>query len=182
MDKRRRFDREIMPHLDAGYNLARWLLRDAAYADDVLQDAALRAFRFLDNRRNEDAKPWFLGIVRNACMDLLRRNRFHGSMLDIDDDSAIPAYASALVSDDSPETLALRECSCEQVDAAIADLPPLFREVLVLREMEELSYEEIAAITGLPPGTVMSRLSRARSMLRKVLTSMLKEEMYERIS
>jgi RNA polymerase sigma-70 factor, ECF subfamily len=149
----------VLPHMDAAYNLARWLTRNDHDARDVVQEAALRAFRFLDGLRGE-AKPWFLTLVRNACMTWLKANRPSevASM-----DPAAPELQQ--VEEDTPETLALRALDRRMLNEALAALPMHFREALILREMEDLAYGEIARITGVPAGTVMSRLSRGRRLL-----------------
>ncbi len=176
MDQRRRFDLEIAPHLDAGYNLACRLLRDEFSAHDVMQNAALQAYRFLHTLRGDHPKPWLLAIVRNACMDHFRMVRRESLFVDIDDEVVQHDVDRLHPSLASPEHVALDRCRREQIDTAIAGLPAVFREVIILREMEEMSYEEIAQVTGVPSGTVMSRLSRARGMLRAALTSMLQDE------
>ncbi|HWR76594.1 MAG TPA: sigma-70 family RNA polymerase sigma factor [Thiobacillus sp.] len=169
-DRARRFEAAVLPHLDAAYNLARWLLRDEQNAQDVVQEAYLRAFRFFDGFRGGDARPWLLGIVRNSCFTWLReRGRDHVEFdEERDSDQHDPALHEAI---DGPERLFERKLERTQVNAAIAMLSPLFREVLILRELESLSYEEIAQVVGIPVGTVMSRLSRARSMLRTALAA-----------
>ena len=145
--------------MDAAFNLARWLTRNDQDARDVVQDAALRAFRFFDGLRG-DAKPWFLTLVRNSCMTWLKANR-PAELSGMD-----PADAELqLVDENTPETLALRALDRRMVNEALAALPAQFREALILRELEELSYGDIARITGVPAGTVMSRLSRARRLL-----------------
>lgn len=162
------FDAATLPHLGAAYNLARWLLRDDRHAEDAVQEAYLRAFRYFDGLRGADARPWLLGIVRNACYDWMRRNAAIADTLVFDElrdtDSAEP---QALGSD--PAHLFEQRALRGRVNAAIEALAPPFREVIVLRELEELSYEQIAAIAGIPVGTVMSRLSRARAALRVAL-------------
>ena len=146
----------MLPHLDAAYNLARWLTRNDHDAQDVAQEAMLRAFRFFDGLRGEP-RPWLLAIVRNTCFDWLRAHR--------------PADLAAIedgvedVDVETPETLAARNLDRRMLNEAIAALPIQFREVLILRELEDLSYREIARIAGVPIGTVMSRLSRARRLL-----------------
>jgi RNA polymerase sigma-70 factor (ECF subfamily) len=168
-DRTRRFEAAVLPHLDAAFNLARWLLRDEQSAQDVVQEAYLRAFRFFDGFRGGDARPWLLGIVRNACFTWLgERGRDHVEF-DEERDSGELDHESGQAANDPQRRL---ECKLEraQVNAAIATLPPLFREVLILRELEELSYDAIAQVTNIPVGTVMSRLSRARAMLRAALT------------
>jgi RNA polymerase sigma-70 factor (ECF subfamily) len=168
----RRFELATLPHLDAAYNLARWLLRDAAQAEDAVQEACLRAFAHFDELRGADARPWLLRIVRNACFDMLRQARQVGETVEFDDErdglaDAGPTGSPAPPAD--PADLWEQRARGRQVDAAIAALAPAFREVIVLRELEELSYEEIAHVAGIPIGTVMSRLSRARSQLRLAL-------------
>jgi len=154
-ERRARFEQAILPHMDAAYNLARWLTRDEHDARDVVQDAALRAYRFVDGLRGEP-KPWFLALVRNACMDWLKANR---------PAEVVDADAPETADPDTPETLALRATDRRLLNEALAALPAHFREALVLRELEDLAYKDIARITGVPIGTVMSRLSRARRLL-----------------
>lgn len=170
-DRTRRFEAAVLPHLDAAYNLARWLLRDEQSARDVVQEACLRAFRFFDGFRGGDARPWLLGIVRNACFDWLGESRRDDVEFDEERDSGAVAEPA-----DGPQRLLERKLERAQVNAAIATLPPLFREVLILRELEELSYDEIAQVADIPVGTVMSRLSRARAMLRAALAPAGKED------
>jgi len=159
---RSRFETLVLPHLDAGYNLARWLTRDAQDAEDVVQDACIRALKYLGTLRDESARAWFLTIVRRAFYDWLGRNR----------PAAVAAAGSAeaeAVADTAPdpETAALRRADLRALDEALAELPLPFREVLVLRELEDLSYKEIARVADIPIGTVMSRLARARSLLQR---------------
>jgi len=169
-DRDRQFAAIALPHLDAAYNLARWLLRNEQAADDVVQEAYLRAFRYFGSFRGDDARPWLLGIVRNACRTWAEDNRGAGQALEFDEerDSAPQDCAPERAADD-PELLLSKKQDGAAVNAAIAALPAAFREVVVLRELEELSYDDIARIVGIPPGTVMSRLSRARALLRKAL-------------
>lgn len=160
-----RFERLIMPHLDAAHNLARWLTRDAADADDVTQEAILRALRFFSGfDGGEDARPWLLAIVRNSCLDWIRRNRPAAMVSDGE-----TVLERQVADGDDPERAALRHDDAQRVDRAVAALPVEFREVIVLREFEDLSYKDIAGITGLPMGTVMSRLARARALLKRAL-------------
>lgn len=176
MDKRHHFEMTIAPHLDAGYNLACRVLRDEFAARDVMQNAALQAFRFLHTCRGDSAKAWFFSIVRNACIDHFRVTKRESLFVDIDDEVVLQQVDIQHVSTHSPEHLLLNQCSRQQIDAAIAALPAAYREVIVLREMEEMSYQDIAQVTGIPTGTVMSRLSRAREMLRNELASMLEDQ------
>ncbi len=160
----RRFEAATLPHLGAAYNLARWLLRDAVQAEDVVQEAYLRALRHFDSLRGSDARPWLLGIVRHACHDCLRRQQRQGEHVAFDEQADSPEAPGA---DPVLQWEAHRRVA--GVDAALRALPPLFREVIVLRELEEMSYDEIAHVAGIPLGTVMSRLSRARALLRESL-------------
>jgi RNA polymerase sigma-70 factor (ECF subfamily) len=158
-DRRQRFETLALPHLDAAYNLARWLSRSPVEADDIVQDAMLRAFRAFDGFRGGDIKAWLLTIVRNCWLSTVvgSRRRAHASL----EDQELPA------TDASPEDAAIQAGTQRRMDLLIAQLAPEFREVLILREMEDLSYREIAEITGAPIGTVMSRLARARTQLRE---------------
>jgi RNA polymerase sigma-70 factor (ECF subfamily) len=163
-DRRRRFEAQALPHLDAAYNLARWLSRSPVDAEDIVQDAILRAFRAFDGYRGGDTKPWLLAIVRNCCRNALSDTRRRGH-------TPLPEHdADGIASNDpDPESLAARSSDSRKLNAAIALLPNEFREALILREMEEMSYREIAEATGAPIGTVMSRLARARAMLKERL-------------
>jgi len=164
MTDRRRFEAEALAHLDAAYNLARWLARAPGEADDIVQEAMLRAFRAYDGRRGGDVKPWLLAIVRNCFYDAAgyrAREAARRAPGDPDD------WTGTIAAPEGEEPLAavLREERAGALDAALAALAPDFREVLVLREIEDLSYREIAAVIGAPVGTVMSRLARARAAL-----------------
>ena len=160
-----RFDRCIVPHLDAAYNLARWMLAGSHDADDVVQDAFLRAFRAFDGFRGGDGKPWLLAIVRNVCYSFLRARKVEGEALEFDEKMHSPVDVATA----NPEWRLLEEVDKDALQRAINDLPPLFREAIVLRDLEELSYKEIAEISGVPIGTVKSRLSRARVRLQNQL-------------
>lgn len=154
-----------MPHLDAAYNLARWLARSPADADDIVQDAMLRAFRAFDAFRGDDVKPWLLTIVRN-CHFTAMKERHKRVLMPIDE--AEGGEGDALIADTTnPEDVAIGADHARKLDSVIAQLPEEYREVLILREMEDLSYREIADITGVPIGTVMSRLARARAALKE---------------
>jgi len=161
------FERRVLPHLDAGYNLARWLLRGDTQAEDAVQEAALRAMRYFDTLRDGDARPWFLGIVRNTCFDAMARARQWPGMEPFDEEDADTVMAAD--SAPGPEVLIYEREIGARVDAAIRMLAPALREVVVLRELEGLDYAAIARIAGVPVGTVMSRLSRARERLRQML-------------
>jgi RNA polymerase sigma factor (sigma-70 family) len=165
-DRRRRFEAQALPHLDAAVNLARWLTRSGADADDVVQDAMLRAWRAFDGFRGGDMRPWLLAIVRNCSRNTAgeRKRRAHVALPEEHEGMNGEALTFA---GPSPEEQTIRTDVGRKLDSAIAGLPQEFREVLILREMEDLSYREIARITDAPIGTVMSRLSRARTMLRE---------------
>jgi len=162
-DHRQRFEALALPHIDAAYNLARWLSRSPADADDVVQEAMLRAFRAFDGFRGEDVRPWLLAIVRNCWRSRAAdvRRRAHAP-LPAEDDRPL-AFDGP-----DPEAEAARASDRRRLDVLIAELPEDFREVLILREMEDMSYREIAAATGAPIGTVMSRLARARGLLKEL--------------
>jgi len=174
-ERTRRFEAATLPHLDAAYNLARWLLRDDQAAQDVVQEAYLRALRYFDGLRGGDARPWLLSIVRNTCFTWLRERGHPAVEFDEarDSDQFDPALHTPT---DGPAQLLERKLDRARVNVAIAALPPMFREMLILRELESLSYEDIAGIVGIPLGTVMSRLSRARAMLRAALVPADKED------
>ena len=151
-----------MPHLDAVNNFAQWLARDRDLADDIVQDAMLRAFRAFDRIRNEDAKPWLMQIVRNCHRTAIAQRNRRGHVPLPEEDNASMATEGP-----DPEAAAVSASESRKLEIAIATLPQEFRETLILRELEELSYREIADIVGIPIGTVMSRLARARAMLRE---------------
>jgi RNA polymerase sigma-70 factor (ECF subfamily) len=162
-EQKERFERLVLPHLDAAYNLARWLTRNDHDAQDVVQEAVLRAYRFFDGLRGE-ARPWLLAIVRNSCLTWLQVNR-PADLAGFDDRAAEPRA----LEEDGPEAQFARKFDRRMLNEALAALPAQFREVLILRELEDLSYKEIARITDVPIGTVMSRLARARRLLAESL-------------
>ena len=163
-DRRRRFEAQALPHLDAAYSLARWLSRSASEADDIVQDAFLRAYRSFDDLRGANVRAWLLAIVRNCCWTAAsqRARWVTGAAGDEWDDVAGESSPAA----EDPLQASIRAQEARSLAAAIAALRPEFREVLLLREMEDLSYREIATVTGAPIGTVMSRLARARAALK----------------
>ena len=166
LNSARSFDSLVIPHLNAGYNLARWLLRDVSSAEDAVQEATLRAFRYFHAVRGDDARAWFLGIVRNTCFTHLSQSNALMEQSGLEDNEL--AFLQATVGDVGPDPSHTFERACEgtQVNQAIRALPPLLREVIVLRELQELDYAAIATVVDIPIGTVMSRLSRARDQLR----------------
>ena len=162
-----RFERVALPHLDAAYSLARWLTRNDADAADVVQEAYLRALRYFDTYREGDAKSWLLRIVRRTAYTWLERNRPAELVaLETADDSGEAGMAEPAAAGDI-EALLLSRSDLRRLDRLIEGLPPPLREVIVLRELHELGYREIAEVTGVPVGTVMSRLHRARAALRR---------------
>nr|WP_316638760.1 sigma-70 family RNA polymerase sigma factor [uncultured Roseateles sp.] len=169
--RREHFSLSVLPHLDAAFNLARWLVRDAHDAEDVVQDAMLRALRHFDGFRGSDARPWLLAIVRNASYAWLRARR-PGELQEFSVDE-LDAATAPHAPDLNPETLLIQRAERQMLNAAIAALPITFRETLILRELEDLSYREIAQITEVPLGTVMSRLSRARRLLSQALATLI---------
>jgi len=166
-DRRARFEAQALPHLDAAYNLARWLARPPLDADDIVQDAMLRAYRAFDSFRGDNVKPWLLAIVRNCFLTAAgtaRRTRSEPIVEDNQPGADDPAWTSDTP---DPESAAITAEQRRRLDEVIASLPREFQEVLVLREMEDMSYRDIARITGAPIGTVMSRLARARGLLKQ---------------
>jgi RNA polymerase sigma-70 factor (ECF subfamily) len=161
------FDRAMLPHLAAAYNLARWLMRTEYDAQDAVQEAYLRAFRFFPGFRGGDGRAWLMKIVRNTCYTQLRASQLAQGATEFDE-NLLPPDTRAL----NPEESVLQDGSVNLVRQAMENLPPNIREILILREIEGMSYREIASITGIPLGTVMSTLSRARTRLRTALTSL----------
>ena len=164
--RRSRFESVVLPHLDAAYALARWLTRNDADAADVMQEAVLRAFRYFDTYREGDAKSWILRIVRRTCYSWLERNR-PVDVVPLDDEEVLGEGGADGPVAGNTEALLQNRSDLRRLDVLIEALPAPLREVIVLRELHELGYREIAKITGVPIGTVMSRLHRARSALRR---------------
>jgi RNA polymerase sigma factor (sigma-70 family) len=166
-EKARRFREAALPYLDDVFTLARYLMRNTADAEDAAQECYLRALRHFDSYRGPAMKPWLLTILRNVCnAEFARRgNRetFSDSVLDEPAAEAVPIWQEPQA---SPETAMLRQHDDDKIRGLVAGLPAQFREVIVLREINDLSYQEIAQVAGVPVGTVMSRLARARTMLR----------------
>jgi RNA polymerase sigma-70 factor (ECF subfamily) len=159
-DERERFEQAVLPHLDAAYNLARWLIRDDHDAEDLVQVAYLRALKFFGGFHGANSRAWLLTIVRNACYSWHEKKRARGPEATFEEE--IHGVESRAM---DGEKLLLREETRLSVRRAVEELPAALREVVVLRELEGLSYKEIAAIVGIPLGTVMSRLARARERL-----------------
>ena len=159
----------FLAHADAAFNLARWLTLSDSDAQDVVQEAFLRALRFIDTFHGTEGRPWILAIVRNTCFTWMQKNRTAqpGALDDMD----VAAVA------DQPEELLMRAEDRQRVTAALERLPPEFREALVLRELEEMSYKEVAQVAGISIGTVMSRLSRGRARLKQLLAQETVREM-----
>ena len=163
-DRLASFERLLLPHLNAAYNLARWLTHNDQDAEDMVQEAYLRALKSFDGFLGTDGRPWLLTIVRNTCYTWLKRNKANKVATVLEEDSHS-------VEDDAfnPETLLQKSLESQLLKQALEELPLEFREVLIMRELEGLSYREIADVAGLPLGTVMSRLARARKQLQQRL-------------
>lgn len=158
-----RFEQAVLPHLTAAYNLARWLTGNDHDAEDVVQESYLRALKFFPGFRGGSSRPWLLAIVRNTCYTWMRRNRMAEPGLELDEEMYVDTTSP------SPEAILLATARGDLVRRALEELPAEFREIVILREMEGLSYKEIAEVTSVPVGTVMSRLARARARLQKLL-------------
>jgi RNA polymerase sigma factor (sigma-70 family) len=165
------FEQDVLPHLDAAYNLARWMMRNEQDAEDVAQEAYLRAFRFFPGFRGSNARAWLLKIVRNTCYTWLQVNQPLKDAAEFDENSFSPDSHAP-----NPEDIVLQKDSGKRIRKALEMLAPNSREVLILRELEGMSYKEIAEITGMPMGSVMSSLSRARDRLRRTLTTLKNDE------
>jgi RNA polymerase sigma-70 factor (ECF subfamily) len=164
-ERLRLYEQKVLPHLDAAYNLARWLAGNDHDAQDVAQEASLRAFKFFGGFHGENARAWLLSIVRNTFYTWLRKNRPKEKLVEIDDETLAIEDESAGAESASPPF-----ADADAVRRVIAELPVEFREIVILREMEGFSYKEIADLAEVPIGTVMSRLARARKLLQKSLT------------
>lgn len=165
-DQRTRFEQAVLPHLDAAYNLARWLCHDGHDAQDIVQESYLRAWRGFEGFRGGDARCWLLTVVRNTSYTWLARNRTRNQAMTPN------IELDELGSDDfDPQTPLLRQADHELLHQALDALPVEYREVVILRELEELSYKQISEVAQLPIGTVMSRLARARKRLEALLAA-----------
>jgi RNA polymerase sigma-70 factor (ECF subfamily) len=162
------FEQSVLPHLNAAYNLARWLTRTGPDAEDIVQEAYLRAFRSFDSFQGRDARAWLLAIVRNTCFTWLKKK---GAQPAVEFDEEMHA-----VPDESPdaESVLLNQAALGSLNHCLEALPPEYRETIVLRELEELSYKEISDIVRVPIGTVMSRLARGRKRLQQCLEGALR--------
>ena len=163
-----RFERIFVPHLDAAYDFARWLSRDERTAEDICQEACLRAFKSLDTFQGESGRAWLLTIVRNTYYTWFTKNKAYAAAIPFDEDGTV-AGAELEASVESMERILQQRDARRRVNGALEQLPQEFREVIVLRELQELSYKEISDVAGVPVGTVMSRLSRARARLQDAL-------------
>jgi RNA polymerase sigma-70 factor, ECF subfamily len=166
-----RFEQAVLPHLGAAYNLARWLTGNDQDAQDIAQESCLRALRFFSGFRGGNSRPWLLTIVRNTYYTWRQHNRVNELGVELDEEIHAVENAGVEHGVSSPEAILLASAQGELVRRAVAQLPAEFREVVVLREMEEMSYKEIAEVAGIPVGTVMSRLARARGRLQQLLAS-----------
>jgi RNA polymerase sigma factor (sigma-70 family) len=166
-----RFEELALPHLDAAYNLARWLVRNEQDAQDLVQEAYLRALKFFASFRGESARTWLLTIVRHTCYSWLKENRMQGSMTPFDEELHGKGEEVA-----NQELQLLQNADAALVREALEKLPVEFREVIVLREMEGFSYKEISEMANIPLGTVMSRLARGRKWLHELLASRLRKQ------
>jgi RNA polymerase sigma-70 factor, ECF subfamily len=169
-EDKERFEHQVMPHMDAAHNFARWMLRDRANAEDVTQEVMLRAFQFFGGYHGGDVRAWLLQIVRNACYTWMEKNRSADLMSEFDE--TIHLQTAAI----NPETQAVAASEKEKLSRALESLPVRAREVIVLRELEGCSYKGIAAITAIPIGTVMSTLSRGRDRLQQILRPLASRE------
>jgi RNA polymerase sigma-70 factor (ECF subfamily) len=167
-NKNSRFEQTVLPHLDAAYNLARWLTRNDTDAEDVVQEAYLRAFKFFGGFHGDNSRAWLLKIVRNSCYTWLQQHRVHELATEFDE--TLHSGES-----ETPELLVLQTVNTQVLKRALEALPPEFREAVILRELEGFSYKEIASIAEVPVGTVMSRLARARKRLQQGLADYQKE-------
>ena len=171
--KEQRFKTMLLPHLDAAFNLARWLARSNQDAEDIVQEAYLRAFKFFDSFHGDDGRSWLLGIVRNTFYTWYQQNK--SQALSSQFEEALHSHqitdTAEQNADNNPEALLIQQDSQRQMYQALKALPVEFREVMVMRELEELSYKQIAGIIGIPIGTVMSRLGRGRKQLAEILAS-----------
>lgn len=175
--QRERFEELLLPHLDAAYGLARWLIRNDELAEDAVQEAYLRALRYFGSLRSDDARPWLLRIVRHVSYEILNDQRLPGPAEDFDEHRHTEeSVGNVVFFPVNPEAVAIGNAEAHLVRDCLEQLPADYREVLVLREVQECSYREIAEIAAIPIGTVMSRLARARRLLQRVITDRVRRE------
>ena len=165
------FEQIVVPHLNAAYNLARWIMNNDQDAEDMVQEAYLRAYKYYAGFQGANSRSWLLKIVRNTCYTWLRQNRSGDQTVELEDE----LYESENEAFD-PEALSQHQANDQMVRQAMQELPAEFREIIILRELEEMSYKEIASIIGIPIGTVMSRLARAHQRLKQRLATSFDEE------
>jgi len=173
--KEQRFQAMMLPHLNSAFNLARWLARSHQDAEDIVQEAYLRAFKSFDGFHGEDGRAWLLSIVRNTFYTWYQQNKTQAQNTQFDEElhgARIEDATAAQYADNNPEALLIQKESRRQMQQALETLSVEFREVMVMRELEDLSYKQIAGIIGIPIGTVMSRLGRGRKQLAEILASM----------
>lgn len=170
MNSTRNFETIILPLLDSAYNLARWLLRDDTSAEDAVQEAALKALRYFDKLKGDDARAWFLAIVRNVCFTHLKERAGWKEIAGHEDDTLEAFQFTSGLTGVEPSAVLQQNHDRHHINAALRALSPPLREVMVLRELEGLEYEQIAKVASIPLGTVMSRLYRARTRMKELLT------------
>lgn len=174
LTKEKRFQAMVLPHLDSAFNLARWLSRSHQDAEDIVQEAYLRAYKFFDGFHGEDGRAWLLSIVRNTFYTWYRQNKAGAQSTQFEEELHSAGSADAGIAqyaDNDPEYQLIQKDSQRQMQWALEELSVEFREVMVLRELEDMSYKQIAGIAGIPIGTVMSRLGRGRKQLAEILAS-----------
>jgi len=165
-DRRQRFEAQVLPHLDDAYRFARWLARSPEGADDCVQEAMLRAYRGFDSLRGSDAKAWLLTIVRNCHSTAFKQQQRRAQVPLPEEQDPLDGQA-LIATEPEPESASIRQDEARTLERLVAALPEEYREILILREVEDMDYRGIAAIVNVPLGTVMSRLARARAALRK---------------
>ena len=170
-DKQAQFEQTILPHINAAFNLARWLIKNDQDAEDIVQESCLRAYKYFASYHGGDSRAWLLTIVRNTCYTWLHDNQAQGLTVDLDEE-----MSTAASDGDDPEQRLQIQADQQSVTQALEELPAAYRELIVLRELEGMSYKEIALIAAVPIGTVMSRLARARQRLKECLRQRHDEE------
>lgn len=179
LTRRQRFETLLLPHLSAAYNLARWLVHKDADAQDIVQEAFLRAFRYFESFHGGNERAWLLGIVRNTCYDWFKQHHQQALHASYEDELHGHLHIDGQTTHGNPETILAQHDDVRQLNQALSNLPLEFREVVVLRDLEGLSYKEIAVLIDIPLGTVMSRLARGRKQLAMHLQPLSVELCYE---